>query len=339
MSSIVITFDTNFIIENKDKIRTIILDVKKRYELIIAKIVIEEVKGQRVRQTLKSYNNIKDKINAAKKENSWLDIVDNTDIIDVIKEQEKKLDKWLTKAFDEKIIEIDYNDLLATVLERCKYKKPPFNNEENSSDKGFKDTILFLNIIQFMKNSEYDEIYLFTNDKVINKFKNELQNEFFENTNKKLSIVSGNEDELYKILEIDKKESTNETKDENDNEIFPKITPKEKDIREQTKELLSNIFSEFEIVNNWNFVTWKKAEVKDIKIILGDLGQLINKYIFLDKIDINYIFDVQASKGTIKISDLETLSDLYREMNTEEKDALAYAITCKFNSYYQELPF
>ena len=89
MSSIVITFDTNFIIENKDKIRTIILDVKKRYELIIAKIVIEEVKGQRVRQTLKSYNNIKDKINAAKKENSWLDIVDNTDIIDVIKEQEK----------------------------------------------------------------------------------------------------------------------------------------------------------------------------------------------------------------------------------------------------------
>ena len=245
----------------------------------------------------------------------------------------------MTKAFDEKIIEIDYNDLLATVLERCKYKKPPFNNEENSSDKGFKDTILFLNIIQFMKNSEYDEIYLFTNDKVINKFKNELQNEFFENTNKKLNIVSGNEDELYKILEIDKKESTNETKDENDNEIFPKITPKEKDIREQTKELLSNIFSEFEIVNNWNFVTWKKAEVKDIKIILGDLGQLINKYIFLDKIDINYIFDVQASKGTIKISDLETLSDLYREMNTEEKDALAYAITCKFNSYYQELPF
>ena len=337
--SAIVTFDTNFIIENKDKIRTIILDVKEKYELIIAKIVIEEVKGQRVRQILKSYNNIKDKIDSSIKENAWLNIEDNTDIADVIKEQERKLDEWLTKAFDEKIIEIHYDDLLATVLDRCKYKKPPFNNEENSSDKGFKDTILFLNLIHFMKNSGYDEIYLFTNDKVINKFKNDLQNEFFESTNKKLNIVSGNENDLYKILGIDKKESVNETKEEKDNEIFPKTTPKAKNIREQTKELLSNIFSELEVFNNWNFVTWKKAEVEDIKIILDDLGKLINKYIFLDQIDINYIFDVQASKGTIKISYLESLLDLYREMNTEEKDALAYAITCKFNSYYQELPF
>lgn len=337
--STVVTFDTNFIIENKDKIRTIIFDVKEKYELRIAKIVIEEVKGQRVRQTLKSYNNIKDKIDSSIKENAWLNIEDNTDIANVIKEQERKLDEWLTKAFDKKIIEIDYNDLLATVLDRCKYKKPPFNNEENSSDKGFKDTILFLNLMHFMKNSGYDEIYLFTNDKVINKFKNDLQNEFFESTNKKLNIVSGNEDDLYKILGINKKESIDETKEEKDNEIFPRIIPKAKNVREQTKELLSNIFSDLEIFNDWNFVTWKKAEVEDIKIVLDDLGKLINKYIFLDQIDINYIFDVQASKGTIKISYLESLSDLYREMNTEEKDALAYAITCKFNSYYQELPF
>ena len=37
--STVVTFDTNFIIENKDKIKTIILDVKEKYELVIAKIV------------------------------------------------------------------------------------------------------------------------------------------------------------------------------------------------------------------------------------------------------------------------------------------------------------
>ena len=108
--SAIVTFDTNFIIENKDKIRTIILDVKEKYELIIAKIVIEEVKGQRVRQTLKSYNNIKDKIDSSIKENAWLNIEDNTDIADVIKEQERKLDEWLTKAFDEKIRKLLYNN-------------------------------------------------------------------------------------------------------------------------------------------------------------------------------------------------------------------------------------
>ncbi len=85
----------------------------------------------------------------------------------------------------EKVIEIDN---IEVVLDRCKYKKLPFNNEENSIDKGFKDTILFLNILQFMKKSKYDKIYLFTNDKVINKFKDELQNEFFNSASKKLTL-------------------------------------------------------------------------------------------------------------------------------------------------------
>ena len=335
----VVTFDTNFIIENKDRIKTIILDVKEKYEIVISKIVIEEVKGQKVRQTMKSYNSIIEKIKESKKQNGWLNIVDNTNIDSIIEEQEKNLDNWLTNAFDEKIIEIDNKDLLEKILNRCKYKKPPFNNEENSSDKGFKDTILFLNLLHFMKNSEYDEIYLFTNDKVIIKFKNELQKEFFDSTRKKLKIISGNENDIYVELEIDKKENKYESKEEKEHEIFPSAIPKTKDIIEQTKQLLNDIFSELELENNWKFTTWKRVELEDVKKILQDLNQLTNKYIFLDKIDINYIFDVQASKGTINISDLENLSNLYIEMNTEEKDALAYAITCKFNSYYQELPF
>lgn len=48
----VVTFDTNFIIENKNDIATIISDVKENYEVVITKIVIEEVKGQKIRQIL-----------------------------------------------------------------------------------------------------------------------------------------------------------------------------------------------------------------------------------------------------------------------------------------------
>lgn len=334
----VVTFDTNFIIENKDKIRTIILDIKEKYELVIPKIVIEEVKGQRVRQTIKSYNTIIEKINDSKKENSWLDIIDNTDIDKVIDEQEKNLENWLVRAFDGKIIEIEDKNLLQVVLERCKYKKPPFNNDEKSSDKGFKDTILFLNILYFMKDSEYDEIYLFTNDKVINKFKDELQKEFNDNTHKNLQIVDGNDKELYQILEIHK-EDKDDIKVDDDNEIFPTTLPKSEIIKEKTKEVLNNIFSNLEVMSGWNFTTWKKLNLEDTKEILNKLDLLTSKYIFLDEIDINYVFDVQASKGVVKINDLENLSSYYKEMNEEEKEALSYAITCKFNSYYQELPF
>ena len=43
---------SNFIIENKNDIATIISDVKENYEVVITKIVIEEVKGQKIRQIL-----------------------------------------------------------------------------------------------------------------------------------------------------------------------------------------------------------------------------------------------------------------------------------------------
>ena len=346
MNSIV-TFDTNFIIENKNEIGTIILDIKPNYKLVIARLVIEEVKAQKVRQTIKNYNSIKEKIEESKKENSWIDIVDNTDIENVIVEQENKLDEWLIKAFDNNIVEINNNDnaLLENILKRCKYKKPPFNNVDGASDKGFKDTILFINLMDFIKDTNYDEIFLFTNDKVFNKFKKDLEKEFNENTGKNINIISGDINRLYDILNIKKVEEENkeeeekEKEEEKNEEIFPKIQKDEKSVREKTKEILSNIFGELELMNNWNFITWNKIEVEEVKKLLDNLNEIISKYIFLDKIDVKYIFGVDANKGDIYISDLEKLDNVYKEMSESEKNALAYAITCKFNSYYQELPF
>ena len=340
MNSIV-TFDTNFIIENKNEIGTIILDIKPNYKLVIARLVIEEVKAQKVRQTIKNYNSIKEKIEESKKENSWIDIVDNTDIENVIVEQENKLDEWLIKAFDNNIVEINNNDnaLLENILKRCKYKKPPFNNVDGASDKGFKDTILFINLMDFIKDTNYDEIFLFTNDKVFNKFKKDLEKEFNENTGKNINIISGDINRLYDILNIKKVEEENKEEEEKNEEIFPKIQKDEKSVREKTKEILSNIFGELELMNNWNFITWNKIEVEEVKKLLDNLNEIISKYIFLDKIDVKYIFGVDANKGDIYISDLEKLDNVYKEMSESEKNALAYAITCKFNSYYQELPF
>ena len=344
MNSIV-TFDTNFIIENKNEIGTVILDIKPNYKLVIARLVIEEVKAQKVRQTIKNYNSIKEKIEESKKENSWINIVDNTDIENVIVEQENKLDEWLIKAFDNNIVEINNNDneLLENILKRCKYKKPPFNNVDGASDKGFKDTILFINLMDFIKDTNYDEIFLFTNDKVFNKFKKDLEKEFNENKGKNINIISGDINRLYDILNIKKVEEENkeekEKEEEKNEEIFPKIQKDEKSVREKTKEILSNIFGELELMNNWNFITWNKIEVEEVKKLLDNLNEIISKYIFLDKIDVKYIFCVDANKGDIYISDLEKLDNVYKEMSESEKNALAYAITCKFNSYHQELPF
>ncbi len=72
--------------------------------------------------------------------------------------------------------------------------------------------------------------------------------------------------------------------------------------------------------------------INKMQEVLEELNQTISKYIFLDKIDINYIFDCQASNGKIKIHNLEELLNIYLEMSKEEKNALVYALACKFNS-------
>lgn len=335
----IVTFDTNYIIENKGNMKTIINDIKEKYNVVIAQIVIEEVKGQRARETIKTHKNILEKINEAKKENSWLSIIDNTDVEGVIESQEKQLDDWLKKACNHEVVKIENENLLETILERCKYKKPPFNNEEHSSDKGFKDTILFLNLMQYMKNSKYGEIYLFTNDNAFIKYKKSLQEEFFNNTGKELKIVNGEDNSLYIELNIKKQDKEKQKTEESNSEIFPSALPKSKDIREQTKNLLNDIFTKLDTESNWNFVTFKEAKSEEIGKSVEGLNQIINKFIFLDKIDINYIFDIQANTGELYISDLEKLINLYSEMNKEEREALIYSITCRFNSYYHDLPF
>ena len=41
----IVTFDTNFIIDNKSDINNILKDIKRNYNIAIAKLVIEEIKG------------------------------------------------------------------------------------------------------------------------------------------------------------------------------------------------------------------------------------------------------------------------------------------------------
>lgn len=333
----VVTFDTNFIIENKSDLKEILSSIKGKYELVIPKIVIEELKGQKVRETITNYNKIIEKINESKKDNNWLDITDSTNLKEITEKQEEKIDNWLTKAFEGKIIQLNNSNLLETVLERCKYKRPPFNNEANSSDKGFKDTLLFLSLLDYMRKSNFEEMYLITNDKVIKKYKEDLENELYEETNKKLIIVSGNEEDLYRILEIEKTAEKHKTKSENDIDFFSESKFVSKISIEETKELINNIFKELD--SNLDFVTWKLVELEEIESTLERLEQTIRKFVFLDKTDINNFFDVQANNGFINIKYLEELTTLYKKMSDEEKESLAYALKYKFNSYYKELPF
>ena len=66
--------------------------------------------------------------------------------------------------------------LFNKILDMAINKKPPFI--EGSSDKGFKDSILFLSLLKFAEDNKYDKYVLFSKDNGFSNNIKELQDEF-----------------------------------------------------------------------------------------------------------------------------------------------------------------
>lgn len=84
-----------------------------------------------------------------------------------------------------------FNEIFSMAL----HKNPPFSNEKNASDKGFKDAILFLSILEFSENSDFNNYVLVSNDKGFIKNMSKLKTKFkskFNNRNV-LEIIHKNE--------------------------------------------------------------------------------------------------------------------------------------------------
>ena len=78
---------------------------------------------------------------------------------------------------DLKIIPLPSNKekLFNDIFNRCLNKLPPF---ETNIDKGFKDTLIFLSMIDFAKHNLYSEYVFFSEDKIFKIKKRNLETEF-----------------------------------------------------------------------------------------------------------------------------------------------------------------
>lgn len=95
----------------------------------------------------------------------------------------------------------DGDALFKEILDMSVNKKPPFI--EGSSDKGFKDSILFLSLLKFAEDNKYDKYVLFSKDKGFSNNSQELKN-IFRNHIKKFY-----EHDFYNNLEIKKSNNIN----------------------------------------------------------------------------------------------------------------------------------
>lgn len=80
-------------------------------------------------------------------------------------------------------------EMFTAIIDRANKRLPPFSAAKDASDKGFKDCMLWLSILDYFKGNGEDEVVFVTDDK--SAFRNHtefLQNEFYEATSKTIKI-------------------------------------------------------------------------------------------------------------------------------------------------------
>lgn len=87
------------------------------------------------------------------------------------------------------------DELFEKTLNMAINKIPPF--QEGESDKGFKDAVLILSMIDFAKENDYSKFVLFSEDKAFKNAEKKISRFFIDETSKKLEIRTGKDVQSY----------------------------------------------------------------------------------------------------------------------------------------------
>lgn len=335
MKNIVIV-DTNFLVNNTGNIKEIVKELQeKEIEVYVPELVKEEFINIQLRKLEEAYSKLENLKNLQK-------------IID-LKYRKKEVTRKMVEGiynnifeenFKNKIIVYNKEGMLDRMLERNKYKKPPFYNENNSSDKGFKDTIILLTIIDFISSFGDDAIFYFiTSDNGFIKYKNEIEKEIFDKCAKNITIVEGKDkNKVYKELNIVEEKSNQEEKTEN---IFSKEEINIEEIRKRINELM-DIFiwtTSFDYYGNLqderrfeisNYINNEKTEK-----FLNSIDGIIEDNIFRNEILVETFFETNEwvfSKNSIDVDTMKEISELYKKVkDTKYKEAFINYISQRIN--------
>lgn len=327
----VVIVDTNFLVNNTGNIKEIVKELQeKEIEVYVPELVKEEFINIQLRKLEEAYSKLENLKNLQK-------------IID-LKYRKKEVTRKMVEGiynnifeenFKNKIIVYNKEGMLDRVLERNKYKKPPFYNENNSSDKGFKDTI-----IDFISSFGDDAIFYFiTSDNGFIKYKNEIEKEIFDKCAKNITIVEGKDkNKVYKELNIVEEKSNQEEKTEN---IFSKEEINIEEIRKRINELM-DIFiwtTSFDYYGNLqderrfeisNYINNEKTEK-----FLNSIDGIIEDNIFRNEILVETFFETDEwvfSKNSIDVDTMKEISELYKKVkDTKYKEAFINYISQRIN--------
>ena len=207
------------------------------------------------------------------------------------------------------------------IIERAHLKIPPFSPNENTSDKGFKDTVIWLSLLDYFKNNGEDEILFVTNDNGFLANTKLLADEFNKHTGKTLEIKPN---AYYTELT----QPSEKTMDQNDIVVMPDVGSYRERIRE--------IFEQIRLVEYYNhfgdelyeptFSTYAKFDSVSIEMILMRLPGIVKQNIFNESITAQELFggdeNIISTNVGISLAFIERAIEIHNEVAKRFPDLL-----------------
>ena len=317
----IIILDTNFIIEHISDLHELHQKLSENNIVYITEISINERISQKYLELKSKY----EKIETFIKDYSAYATIKLKDTFSNRFEAEKQrtIDVYV-KEFGDNIISFTPDvDALKIVMDRVYKKRAPFSNKERASDKGFKDTLIWMSIIQYFK--EYKEdigIIFITNDNGFLNSSDLLKLEFAEITGKTIEIKDNN---YYKVLLGN--QNPQEVTEEKSQQKLAEIDKQA--IRDKIEKVIEAICYT-ETFDSWGnewwektFTTNEKFDVEYIKLIFSSLKKDIDKHMFENQINAHSILDLDdriKDLNPIPMQALEAANELYEDIQKRYPD-------------------
>lgn len=240
------------------------------------------------------------------------------------------------------------------IYKRAIQKKPPFSGKDKKSDDGFKDTMIWLSILNYSYEN-YANIIFVSNDNDFKNNKTEFSNrkkiltKEFEKKHKKPIKIYGDAPEI-KGSDLENSPSENSSSErsleENPDEIL-KIYEKMSEFREKLNKIIDNTFAERVSDINGSrlesrFDINKSINISDYDSFKKHLNTLIKENIISDRISASIFLQPYLSEDNIreynKIN-VGALAELLKLMTEFEKELPNYkdAFLSKINSRIDEI--
>ena len=321
-------FDTNFIIQVKE-LDKVIKNLNNGFTVYVTQVSIDERISQECLSLKKLFDDIPMLVNKYQGFANLEIISDYPTRCDIVR---KGMQSKYQAVFGLNIIPFKKDgNTLSSILERVFHKQPPFAAGE--SDRGFKDTLLWLSVLDFFSECGENHVVFLTNDNGFIKSVDTLCKEFNEKTGKTIEI---SENSYYHDL-IKPTEPTVNVK----SETLPDVTL----LRERIQMTISAVcYGEYGTGSwmepNWvrTFVLNEQIESKDIEDVFSNLKETLNRNLFESSLPADDILTINRNAEGLHRIPTDVLQEaliLYEDIKKDYSDYLPQFYSAAANIFNQ----